>query len=77
VAAASIPEVIRPGLHGRPHLDLGAAAAAQLMAQGVTDVRQLDLCTRCHPDQLWSYRRDGQDAGRNLALIWSPAQLST
>lgn len=53
----------------RPHLDLRAAVEAQLAAAGVGEIRHLELCTRCHPDLLWSYRRDGPRAGRNLAWI--------
>lgn len=56
----------------RPHLDLRAAVEAQLAAAGVDEIRHLDLCTRCHPDLLWSYRRDGPRAGRNLAWIVRP-----
>jgi copper oxidase (laccase) domain-containing protein len=33
-------------------------------------VAQSTLCTRCRPEILWSYRRDGVGAGRNLALVW-------
>jgi YfiH family protein len=73
VAAASGPEVVlaRPG--GRPHLDLVAAALLQLERGGVAAARVLPLCTACHPDLLWSYRRDGARAGRNMAFLWRPA----
>lgn len=53
----------------RPHLDLRSAVEAQLVAAGVAEVRHLDLCTRCHPNWLWSFRREGPRAGRNLAWI--------
>ena len=69
VAAASTPSVVRPG-PGRPRLDLASAAAAQLAAAGVRRIRHFDLCTRCHPGRLWSHRREGESAGRNLAAIW-------
>ena len=70
VAAASGPEavVVRPG--GRPHVDLAAAVRRQLASRGAVDVRTLALCTRCEEESLWSYRRSGARAGRNLAAIW-------
>lgn len=70
VAAASHENVIRPGSRGRPHLDLQEAAAAQLREHGVENVHRVTVCTRCAADRLWSYRRDGKAAGRNLAAIW-------
>ncbi|HVT61071.1 MAG TPA: polyphenol oxidase family protein [Thermoanaerobaculia bacterium] len=73
VAAASGPEVVVPGTAGRPHLDLTAAVCRQLAAAGVHDVRWLISCTRCDAERLWSYRREGKAAGRNLAFIWLSA----
>jgi len=70
VAAASAAEVMRAGARGRPHVDLGRAVALQLGAAGVTRITRLPWCTRCHGEWLWSYRRDGESAGRNLAAIW-------
>lgn len=71
VAAASTGETVLawPG-SDRPHLDLSRAVAAQLVTGGLADVRPLVSCTRCDAERLWSYRRDGTAAGRNLALIW-------
>lgn len=59
----------RPGPRGRPHVDLAAAVESQLRAAGVGRIRRVDRCTRCDPD-LWSYRREGRAAGRNLAIIY-------
>ncbi len=70
VAAASVPEVVVAGAAGKPHLDLAAAAAAQLRAAGVGGSETIAACTRCGEDHLWSYRRDGKGGGRNLAFIW-------
>lgn len=70
VAAASADEVAHRGPSGRPHLDLAAAVRAQLRAGGVDEIHRLERCTRCDAAHLWSYRRDGTAAGRNLALIW-------
>jgi YfiH family protein len=69
-AAPGVAVVARRGERGRPVLDLALAVEAQLRAAGVADVRSIDVCTRCHPGWLWSYRRDGAGAGRNLSLVW-------
>jgi hypothetical protein len=69
VADASSIAVTQPGPRGRPHLDLAAAARHQLEAAGISQVELLISCTQCD-QRLWSYRRDGKGAGRNLAFIW-------
>lgn len=69
VVAASAPEVANPLGRDKAHLDLAAAARHQLERAGVRSVELLISCTRCDP-RLWSYRRDGKGAGRNLAFIW-------
>jgi polyphenol oxidase len=70
VVAASGPEVAAPGPSGRPHLDLHAAVRHQLKAAGIGEVVTIADCTRCEEERLWSYRREGKGAGRNLAFIW-------
>ena len=70
VMAASAPEVARSGPTGKTHLDLQAAARHQLAAAGVRQVFVLSVCTRCDGEKLWSYRREGKAAGRNMAFIW-------
>jgi YfiH family protein len=70
VVASSNPEIAIPGPNGKPHLDLQAAARFQLEAAGVGQVFVLDRCTRCDEEKLWSYRREGRAAGRNMAFIW-------
>ena len=52
---------------GTPSLDLGAGVRAQLDRAGVTVV-DAARCTRESPD-LFSYRRDGRDAGRLAGLV--------
>lgn len=69
VVAASTAEVANPVGGGKAHLDLAAAARHQLERAGVRSIDLLISCTRCDP-RLWSYRRDGKGAGRNLAFIW-------
>jgi YfiH family protein len=58
------------GPAGKPHLDLPGAARLQLQRAGVGEVIVLPRCTRCDEANLWSYRREGKGAGRNLGLIW-------
>lgn len=70
VIAASAPEVAMPGPTGRPHLDLRQAVRLQLQQAGVADITTVGVCTRCEEKKLWSYRRDGKGAGRNVAFIW-------
>jgi YfiH family protein len=70
VAAASTPAVVLAGPAGKPHLDLTGAALAQLRAAGVGTVARLSACTRCDAEALWSYRREGKGAGRNIGFIW-------
>jgi YfiH family protein len=70
VVAASAPEVARVGAAGKPHLDLARAVRIQLERLGVREVIEVPACTRCDSESLWSYRRDGRGAGRNLAYIW-------
>ncbi|MDY7093451.1 MAG: peptidoglycan editing factor PgeF [Acidobacteriota bacterium] len=74
VQAAAGPSVVhaRPG--AKPHLDLPAAAELQLRRRGVEIIHRVGPCTRCSPDDLWSYRREGAGAGRNLAFIWRRSQ---
>ena len=80
VAAASAPTVVvrpdpgPPGRPGRPHLDLTAAVVVQLAAAGVEEIHRFAECTRCAVARLWSFRRDGERAGRNLAFIWRRGQ---
>lgn len=52
---------------GTPGLDLGAGVAAQLERLGV-QVYDVSRCTLESPD-LYSYRRDGADAGRLAGVI--------
>jgi YfiH family protein len=44
-------------------LDLWAAAERALRAAGVASIERLDLCTRCHPEWFFSYRRTGAPHG--------------
>lgn len=72
VVEASTAAVARPSPAGgeRPHLDLVAAVEHQLAGAGVERIERLACCTRCAGEWLWSYRREGTGAGRNLAFAW-------
>lgn len=71
--AGSLETLTRPNPdphRAHPHLDLVQAVELQLGQAGVGTVRRLGACTHCHPESLWSYRRDGTAAGRNYAFVW-------
>jgi hypothetical protein len=52
-------------------LDLRAANRWQLIDAGVPEknISMSDLCTRCRSDLLFSYRREGTNTGRLMAVI--------
>jgi polyphenol oxidase len=66
------PEVAaRFGMEGRGRLDLPAINRRQLLESGVTARRiyTSSLCTMCHPDELHSFRRDREAAGRQHSFV--------
>lgn len=71
VCAVSSQDVAITGPRGRPHLDLAQAARIQLKRSGTVRVSTVGVCTRCNENHLWSYRREGPGAGRNIAAIWN------
>lgn len=73
VVAASTAEALAAGADERPHLDLVHAVVWQLERAGASHIEVVEACTRCSPDELWSYRRDGPDGGRNYAFAWLTA----
>lgn len=52
----------------KPHLDLRLAAILQLQESGVEEMDVSEICTYCHPDLFFSYRRDGS-SGRMMSYI--------
>jgi len=52
-------------------LDLPRANRAQLLAAGVAgrNIFSSGLCTACHPDLFFSYRKEGQQSGRLMSVI--------
>jgi YfiH family protein len=63
--------IIRHHVPEKAMVDLRIAVAAQLGALGLSHARidQVAGCTRCETARFYSYRRDGDDAGRLLAVI--------
>ncbi len=55
----------------KPHVDLVAAARAQLRAGGLRaqSIERVGACTHDHPSRWFSYRRDGAPTGQQLAFI--------
>ena len=61
------PEVAAEfGRAGRAHIDLQEEIRRQLVTLGVPDgqIYRASLCTKCRPEEFWSYRRDREAAGR-------------
>jgi purine-nucleoside/S-methyl-5'-thioadenosine phosphorylase / adenosine deaminase len=56
---SEVSELFDPDLTDGRMLDLWAAAERALKLAGVEQVERLGLCTRCHPELFFSYRRDG------------------
>jgi hypothetical protein len=59
------------------HLDLWEAATLAAEEVGVPRERVVNprLCTACNVDLFYSYRREGERAGRHGAILWSPNRL--
>ena len=54
---------------GERNLALEAVAAERLREAGVTAIEDTGLCTICD-ERFFSYRREGDAAGRNASVIW-------
>ena len=65
--AAVVPDSYAETSWGTPSLDLGAGVRAQLEELDVA-VHDVSRCTR-ESDDLYSYRRDGERAGRLAAVV--------
>lgn len=66
--AAVVPEAFAETSWGTPAVDVGAGVRAQLRADGV-DVVDASRCTR-EDEELFSYRRQGAEAGRMAGIVW-------
>jgi polyphenol oxidase len=71
VAERFEPGFVRPGTGGKFHLDLPAVVRSQLVVAGVLpeSIMQPNGCTMCGGERFASYRRDGERAGRMIALV--------
>jgi YfiH family protein len=71
VAARFAGDFIRAGCSKGFRLDLRAVNVAQLESAGVprTAISVHSACTKCGGERFASYRRDGERAGRMIALI--------
>ncbi len=71
VAELFSPTVWQPNSNGRFQLDLVTAVREQLFKAGIPGARinSVDVCTRCDP-RCHSHRRDGEQAGRMVALFY-------
>jgi polyphenol oxidase len=61
------------GVHVRhgANADLKAVARTLLEQWGVSEVHDVGICTICaDPGLLWSHRREGLDAGRQVGIAW-------
>lgn len=61
---------------GRATIDLAEAVSRQLQASGLVpaSISRAPWCTACRADLFFSHRRDGDTAGRMMAVIgWIPA----
>jgi YfiH family protein len=56
-------------VNGHAHLDLPAAAQAQLRAMGVARIEHAGICTACHVDEFFSHRAEHGRTGRFGVVI--------
>ncbi len=58
------------GAPGKYRFDLPGLIRSQLESEGASrkSIHTISLCTACHPDLFFSYRRDGE-TGRMLAFL--------
>jgi copper oxidase (laccase) domain-containing protein len=85
-ALTMLPKQVMAGNHGlmraleadRGRVDLAEAARRQLLAAGLApnEIHNSGLCTACHLDRFYSYRREKEAAGRMLAVIGARAGSS-
>ncbi len=71
-------EVVEEEKGTKAHLDLRGLNRRQLEEVGIGQARieSVNLCTACHPDLFYSYRRDGAGTGRMISGIGFTVMLS-
>ena len=67
-------KVVRTKGHGKAHLDLKALVKEQAQALGTapTSITTVNLCTICHENLFFSYRREGKVNGTMVSAIGLP-----
>jgi YfiH family protein len=57
--------------YAKPHMDLRRLNRAILADAGVPAERIFELgpCTKCAPDEFFSYRREGKETGRQMSVV--------
>ncbi len=70
-AAAGMAEYCHADGNGKYHIDLRAVNRRFMLEAGIpaAQITVADLCTRCHPDVLWSHRACGKERGSLAAFI--------
>lgn len=65
------PRIVRRDRGPKPHVELALANRLVLIEAGLQPeaIEVLDLCTRCREELFHSYRRQGEAAGRQWALV--------
>jgi hypothetical protein len=66
-------EPLGEGIAAGRMLDLAEVARRLLAEAGVEEIDTAGLCTSCHPELLYSHRRDGERSGRQAGLAWLKA----
>jgi len=58
-------------------VDIRAINALQLQSSGLpsSNIESIELCTSCLSERFFSYRRDGMQSGRQLAIVALPMSL--
>ena len=71
-------EVVEDVKGTKAHLDLRGLNRRQLEEVGIAPARieSVNLCTACHPDLFYSYRREGAGTGRMISGIGFTVMLS-
>ena len=61
----------KPASSGYYFLDLLGVIKEQIHLQGLKSkqIKALELCTACHPDLFFSYRKEGERSGRMMGII--------
>ena len=62
---------ILPGENGKFFVDLWRVNRLVMLAAGLTEdhITVTDICTRCHPMELWSYRYCGKERGSLASVL--------